>query len=98
MEIYIFIWKKSNAPFNRDLKTLITFTFPKFSNEAKKSNYKEYTHFPNFPLTLQLATVKFKVSLLSFAAFLTPQRILPLPACPSEGSSVNKQAYGAMEE
>jgi hypothetical protein len=78
---------------------LIIFTFPKFSSEAKKSNYKEYTHLPNFPLTLELATVKFKVSLLSFAAFPTPQRTLSLPACPSEGSSVNKKkAYEALAE
>jgi hypothetical protein len=98
--MYIFFLKKSNAHLIRTffLIALITSTFPISSSEAKKSNYKEYTHLPNFPLTLELATVKFKVGLLSLAAFPTLQRTLSLPACPSESSSVNKKAYGALAE
>jgi len=51
---------------------------------------------PNFPLTLELATLKFKESQISLAAFPTPQRTLYLPAWPSEGGSVNKKACAAV--
>jgi hypothetical protein len=83
------IWQKPNTPFDRCptihlipnffLTVLFTFTSPKSSSEAKKSNHKDYTHLPNFSLTLKLATVKFKVSLISLAEFPTPQRTLSLP-------------------
>jgi len=42
------------------LTAALTFTFPKSSSEAKNPNYMKYTHLPNFPLTLERATVKFK--------------------------------------